>query len=124
MCVCARACVCVCACVHTRVWCTAYVRVQCACVFVRTTYIRTYMLGCVSACHGVVPALCALPVQVVQWDLAVEKDFSEAQTAEDSLKVPPQLLFIHQVSALDSTLQPWAVSSGVMCCADLTNRCL
>ena len=61
-------------------------------------------------------------LQVVQWDLAVEKDSSEGQTAEDNIKVPPQLLFIHQVSALGSLLQPRAVSTDVLRCT--TTTCL
>ena len=61
----------------------------------------------------------ASPLQVVQWDLAVEKDSSEGQAAEDSLKVPPQLLFIHQVCALSSPEQPRAVSVTVLCFAVL-----
>ena len=35
---------------------------------------------------------------MVQWDLAVERDNDEMQELEGVDGIPPQLLFIHQVS--------------------------
>ena len=41
------------------------------------------------------------PLQIVQWDLSVERD-DEVEGVDDEkvLDVPPQLLFIHQVLRL------------------------
>ena len=45
--------------------------------------------------------LLVTPLQIVQWDLSVEKD-DEVQGVDDEkvVDVPPQLLFIHQVMRL------------------------
>ena len=49
--------------------------------------------------HNMLPS-CVILFQIVQWDLAVEKDEDEPdQSVQPTLQdIPPQLLFIHQVS--------------------------